>query len=184
MIKGQKIFLREKKLEDAPLDYSWRIDEELSGLDATTPMRMSYKQYLRIYQDELSYPVSWSKRFAIETYANETIGNCMYYDIDLVKLKAELGIMIGNKEYWNQGFGADVVNTLTSHIFTDTNLTCIYLHTLSSNIRAQKSFSKCGFSSIKENVRRNGYEFMLMELTKETWKRLDNVYPHGYIQSN
>jgi hypothetical protein len=103
LIKGQKIFLREKKLEDAPLDYSWRIDEELSGLDATTPMRMSYKQYLRIYQDELSYPVSWSKRFAIETYANETIGNCMYYDIDLVKLKAELGIMIGNKEYWNQG---------------------------------------------------------------------------------
>ena len=168
MIRGTKIFLREKKLEDAPLDYSWRIDEELSNLDAITPMRMSYSQYLRIYQDELSYPASWSKRFAIETYKNKTIGNCMYYDIDLIKLQAELGIMIGDKEYWNQGFGTDVVNTLTNHIFTTTKLNRIYLHTLSWNIRAQKSFSKCGFSPIKEDVKRNGYEFMLMELTKDT----------------
>ena len=73
VIKGQTIFLREKRLEDAPLDYSWRLDEELSDLDATVPIRMSYSQYLRVYEDELSYPVSWSKRFAVETYDNKTI---------------------------------------------------------------------------------------------------------------
>ncbi|MCH2525782.1 MAG: GNAT family N-acetyltransferase [Dehalococcoidia bacterium] len=169
VIKGQTIFLREKRLEDAPLDYSWRLDEELSDLDATVPIRMSYSQYLRVYEDELSYPVSWSKRFAVETYDNKTIGNCMYYDIDLMRQQTELGIMIGDKEYWNHGFGTDVVNTLVQHIFSTTRINRVYLHTLIWNIRAQKSFAKSGFYAVRE-VTRRGYNFLLMELTRESWE--------------
>lgn len=170
VIKGQNIFLREKRLEDAPLDYSWRLDDELSKLDATVPIRMSYSQYLRVYEDELSYPMSWSKRFAVETSDNKTIGNCMYYDIDLMRQQAELGIMIGDKAYWNQGFGTDVVNTLVNHIFSTTTINRVYLHTLDWNIRAQKSFGKSGFNPVKE-VTRRGYNFILMELTKDSWEK-------------
>ena len=43
VIRGKKVVLREKRVEDAADDYSWRVDEELCRLDATTRLRMSYK---------------------------------------------------------------------------------------------------------------------------------------------
>lgn len=173
MIKGELTVLREKRLEDAEIDYHWRTDEELSSLDATTPLRMSYSSYLRLIEDELRHPVPWSKRFSIETHDGKLIGSCMYYDIDTTKGQAELGIMIGDKEYWNRGYGTDVVATLMNHLFSTTSFERIYLHTLSWNLRAQKSFEKCGFVQVKQ-VRRSGYDFILMELLKDKWQEMNN----------
>ena len=171
MINGELILLRDKRLGDAERDFSWRVDEELSALDATFPLKISYDNYLRIYKDELRYPVPWSKRFAVETHEGTVIGNCMYYDLDTSKQQAELGIMIGDKDYWSQGYGTDVVKTLLRHLFTTTSLNRVYLHTLTWNIRAQKSFEKCGFVAAKE-VHRHGYDFILMEIFKDVWESL------------
>ena len=171
MLRGDLTVLREKRLEDATADYEWRTDEELSTLDATTPLRMSYSSYLRLIEDEIRHPVPWSKRFAIETHDGKLIGNCMYYDIDTVKGQAELGILIGDRDYWSRGYGTDAVSTLTSHLFDTTSFGRIYLHTLSWNLRAQKSFKKCGFVAVKQE-RRSGYDFILMELMKERWEGL------------
>ena len=173
MIKGKLAVLREKKLEDAQTDYAWRTDEELSSLDATTPLKMSYKDYVRMYEDELLHPFAWSKRFAVETLDGKLIGNCMYYDIDTVSRQAELGIMIGDKEYWDQGYGPDIVNSLLEHIFTTTSLKRVYLHTLTWNFRAQKAFQKSGFVSLR-NERRGGYDFLLMEILRDGWEALRN----------
>ena len=98
LIRGDMTILREKKLEDAPTDYAWRVDEELSALDATTPMRMSYSSFVRLFEDELRHPVPWSKRFAVETFDEKLIGNCMYYDIDNSKGQAE-----ARHNDWGQG---------------------------------------------------------------------------------
>jgi RimJ/RimL family protein N-acetyltransferase len=173
VIKGNMTVLREKRIEDAATDYEWRLDEELSTLDATTPLRMSYSSYLHLIEDEIRHPASWSKRFAIETNDGKLIGNCMYYDIDTVKKQAELGILIGDRNYWSKGYGTDAVTTLTSHLFNTTSLGRIYLHTLTWNFRAQKSFKKCGFMPVKEE-RRGGYDFTLMDLMKERWEGLLN----------
>ena len=173
MTDGEMVVLREKRLEDAKLDYAWRVDEELSALDATTPTRMSYNEYLRMYQEELRHQVPWSKRFAIETQDGKMIGNCMYYDVDTVRGQTELGIMIGDKDYWSQGYGTNAVAALVTHIFTTTSLTRVYLHTLTWNIRAQKSFLKCGFVALRQ-VKRSGYEFLMMELLKEQWEASQN----------
>ena len=168
MIKGKLTLLREKRVEDAATDYHWRIDEELATLDATVPLRMSYNSYLRLVEDEIRRPVPWSRRFAIETYDGKLIGNCMYYDIDNVQKQAELGILIGDRDYWNKGYGTDEVKTISSHIFESTDFKRIYLHTLIWNIRAQNSFKKCGFKPVSE-VSKDGYNFLLMYLTREEW---------------
>ena len=170
-LQGQKVVLREKRLSDASNDYAWRVNEELARLDAAAPIRMSYDEYLRMYEDEIRYPTPWSRRIAIETLDGKQIGNCMYYDIDHINAKAELGILIGDREYWSQGYGTDAVNTLLAHIFTSTPLRRIYLHTLDWNIRAQKSFAKSGFLQVKP-VRRNGLAFLFMEITRERWEML------------
>ncbi|MCS7207118.1 MAG: GNAT family N-acetyltransferase [Dehalococcoidia bacterium] len=169
--KGQKVILREKSLADAADDYRWRSDEELARLDAAPPLRMPFQDFLRLYEEELRYPYPWSRRFAIDTLDGKHIGNCMYYDIDYTTGEAELGIMIGEKEYWNRGYGTDAVKTLLAMIFTETTLQRIYLHTLEWNVRAQRSFAKAGFVPVR-TVRRNGQVFLRMEISREHWLRL------------
>ena len=41
-IKGEKIILKNKSLNDFANDYMWRTDAELSTLDATYPLDLSF----------------------------------------------------------------------------------------------------------------------------------------------
>ena len=168
-VEGEKVNLREKRIEDAPEDYAWRVDEELARLDATRPLRMSYADFQRFSQEEMGYPSPRSKRLAIDTHDGTHIGNIMYYDIDLRRKESELGIMIGDRDYWGKGYGTDSVDSLLGHIFVNTEITRVYLHTLEWNERARKSFAKSGFKEVKK-VRRSGMDFVLMEIWRSDWR--------------
>jgi len=166
MTIGNKVRLREKRLADATVDYVWKIDPELNQLDAAPLLTISFQQYLSDYTRELRYPPPTRKRFAIETLDGKHIGNCTYYGIDKAKGEAELGIMIGDRNYWDKGYGANAVTTLVNYIFQYTKLNRIYLKTLASNTRAQKCFAKCGFTPY-EHLNYDGYNFVLMELYRK-----------------
>jgi RimJ/RimL family protein N-acetyltransferase len=86
----------------------------------------------------------------------------MYYNIDTIRREAEIGITIGEREYWGKGYGADAVQTLVRHIFRVTGFRRIYLKTLDWNTRAQRSFEKAGFR-ICGRARRGGNAFVVME---------------------
>jgi len=166
MIIGSKIKLRDKRLADVLDDYIWRTDPELVRLDATPLLTTTFPRYLSDYADELRYPSLIRHRFAVETLEGKHIGNCSYYSIDETKGEAELGIMIGNRDYWDKGYGADTVTTLVNYIFHQTNLKRIYLKTLDSNRRAQKCFKNCDFIPCGHLVR-DGFSFTLMEINRK-----------------
>lgn len=169
MITGNKIILREKNLAHAFDDYTWATDPKLAQLDAAPVLTTTFSRYLADYTDELRSLSPTSRRFAVDTLDGKHIGNCSLYNVSETKSEAELGIMIGNRDYWNKGYGTDTVTTLINHIFGQTNLNRIYLKTLESNIRAQKSFQKCGFTSYEHSVK-DGYSFVLMEIYRKQWQ--------------
>ena len=170
MIVGSKVKLRNRRLADARDDYIWRSDPELARLDAAPLLDISFPRYLLGYTSELYYPYSDGRRFAVETLDGKHIGNCSYYNINKAEGEAELGIMVGNRDYWDKGYGADAVTGLVNYIFRRTNLRRIYLKTLNSNTRAQKCFRKCGFTPCG-NLNRDGYNFMLMEFHRNQWEK-------------
>ena len=169
MIIGSKIKLRDKRLGDALNDYTWRTDAELTRLDASPLVTTTFPRYLADYAHELRYPSLIRHRFAVETLDGKHIGNCSYYAIDETKSEAELGIMIGNRDYWDKGYGADTVTTLVNYIFRQTKLKRIYLKTLDSNSRAQKCFKKCGFTPCG-HLGRDRFSFTLMEINRKQWQ--------------
>ena len=169
MIIDSKIRLREKSLADARDNYAWQTDAELVWLDAAPLLTITFAEYLSVYANELRYPSSTSYQFAIETLDGKHIGNCTYYNLDKTKGEAELGILIGNRDYWDKGYGTDTVITMVNHIFHQTNFKRIYLKTLDSNTRAQKCFKKCGFTPYG-HLDRDGYSFMLMEIFRKQWE--------------
>jgi ribosomal-protein-alanine N-acetyltransferase len=170
MIFGNKVILREKRLADARNDYSWETDPELAELDAAIPVNAAFSQYLTDYTSELRYPPPTSRRFAIETLDGKHIGNCAYYNISETNGEAELGIMIGNRDYWNQGYGMDAVVTLLNHIFSQTTFNRVYLKTLETNIRAHKCFQKSGFISCGYLLK-DGHHFLQMEILRHHWQK-------------
>ena len=164
---GRRVRLREKQEEDAPRDYEWRRDIELAAYDATRPITMSYKTFVKTMSEELRRPSKYRRTYAIEEIDGGThIGNVMYYGYDSLLREAELGITIGVRAYWGQGYGTDAVRTLLELAFEELELRRMYLHTLTSNARAQRAFEKAGFRRTRQ-VRRDGYQFERMEILRE-----------------
>ena len=170
VLRGRKVILRARRIDDVPDDYRWRADEELARLDATRPLDMPCEAFLRYAKEEIASPTPWSRRFAIDTLDGKHIGSCMYYDIDHKRGMAELGIVVGEPEYQGRGYGTDAVDSLLGYVYGDTDLKRIYLHTLEWNHRARKSFAKSGFREVGR-VRRNGKDFIQMEISQEEWER-------------
>lgn len=168
-ITGGNVRLREKRMSDVRADYKWQADAELSRLDAAEPMNIPFSFYLLDYAAELHRPKSGRFPMAIETLEGQHIGNLTLYDIDEKTGEAQVGIMIGERDYWDRGFGADAVNAVVDRVFGTTSLGRLYLKTLDWNLRAQKCFAACGFTPCGE-MRRNGYIFQMMELTRERWE--------------
>jgi RimJ/RimL family protein N-acetyltransferase len=163
---GRRIQIRRKKLSDAKEDYAWQTDPELAKLDAAVPLEMTYQKYLSEYGFELSYPNANRYEFAVDTLDGEHIGNCVYYNINPSEGQTEVGIMIGNREYWNQGYGPEIMNSLLDYVFDNIKLNRIYLTTLTWNVRAQKCFRKCGFKE-EGLIERDHNTFILMAIYRE-----------------
>ena len=170
MITAKRIRLREKRLGDVVNNYTWQTDPELVKLDAAPLLTITFPQYIAFYLSELRHPSQKRQAFAIETLEGEHIGNCSYYDINEKKGEAQLGIMIGNREYWNKGYGTETVTTLLSHIFNKTDFKRVYLKTLLMNIRAQRCFQKCGFAFYR-HLNHNEYHFLLMDIHRKQWQK-------------
>jgi RimJ/RimL family protein N-acetyltransferase len=170
-LRGARVVLREKDMSDVSDDYEWRTDAELAKLDATRPLGMSYDEYYRYSKEDLTMASMRSKRLAIDTIEGKHIGNCMFYDIDLRDGEAEIGIMIGDKDYWSEGYGTEAMGVLLDHMFTEYPFKRIYLHTLTWNQRALNSFGKSGMRELRQ-VRRSGNDFIEMEILRHEWVAL------------
>lgn len=157
MIHGQKVILRpyEEGFSDEELAvlYRWSQDEEVLRWSGGSPKRLTLSEFKREFEQQRTMFRADRDIFAILTMEGKLIGRIGTFNIDPWERQAEMGIVIGAKEYWNQGYGTDAVIILLRHIFTTTDLERIYLFTYVENRRAQRCFARCGFRRIR-TVRR------------------------------
>jgi ribosomal-protein-alanine N-acetyltransferase len=84
------------------------------------------------------------KLFAV--YADTIlIGYGTLEHIDTTHRSGEIGIVIGNPDYWNKGLGALVVKRLTTLAFTRYHLHRVYAVIQGGNIASRRCFEKVGF---------------------------------------
>lgn len=179
MINGNKVVVCDKSPADAADDYAWQTDPELAHLTATCPLTTPFPDYLSQYASQLQDNHPRKHQFAIKTRGGKHIGNCAYYNVDETMSETEIGIVIGDRRYWDRGYGTDAVTTLVSRVFSRTNLRRIHLKALDSNKRAQRCFYRCGFT-ICGSVVSEGNNFILMELLRSQWQQNKDKYPQSY----
>jgi RimJ/RimL family protein N-acetyltransferase len=144
MLKSETVLLRPLKREDMQSQWWSENDPELHFLSGSTPRPTSLERLYRLFDEELSNVCPTSVNFAIEV-EGDYIGHCGLHNIDPVARTSELGIEIGNRDYWGKGYGREVILLLLEYAFKHLNLNRVSLHTHSGNERAMRLYRTCGF---------------------------------------
>ena len=168
-MQGELVRLRQKVADDVRCDYTWQTDAELARLDACTELPLDFCEYAREYELALRRGIPNRQMYAVETADGRHIGNCVYHENQVGGDVTEIGIMIGDRDYWDRGYGTDAVRTLVDHIFSTTGYNRIVLKTLTWNERAQKCFQRCGFTEYTRDTLA-GYDFIFMDRSRQDWQ--------------
>jgi len=112
--------------------------------------------------------------FTILTKDGRPIGNMGVEDISWRYRRANIGIMIGEKEYWGKGYGSDAIVTLLRYCFEELGMRRVELITDVENHRAQKAYRKCGFKDegvMRQYRTKNGrsVDDLMMAILSTEW---------------
>ena len=145
MLSGEKVLLRVVRRGDLPrlLNFANDLEVELAG-GGDPPMPRTLERLEKDFEREVSEPLRDRTNFAIEA-DGECIGTCGLFNIDRTARHAELGIGIGDREYWGRGYGREAVSLLLDYAFRLRNLRRVWLEVHSANERAIRAYRSCGF---------------------------------------
>lgn len=144
MLKGKRVTLRAMCKEDVPLMHRYGQDlelEVLGGGDPPTPKTLEAAQTL--YDDKIAKDESGGD-FAIVA-DDKVIGFCGLFRFNWTHRHCELGIGIGDRDYWSKGYGRESIGLLLEYAFVHRNLNKVCLSTHSENLRAMACYRASGF---------------------------------------
>lgn len=164
--QGKKTRLRAVTEKDLPQLYQWDKDEELSRW-------MGRQFYCEQEVREWYLGGSHLHRmvYAIDTLEGRLIGEIEIINISWRLHSGEIRVFIGDKMYWNRGYGTDAIQALVKGLFNVTKLEEIVLRVDEDNIRAKRCYKKVGFKALGRVKVRDDYDnlrsLLLMKVTAE-----------------
>lgn len=141
--EGSLVRLRAREESDVERYHRWLNDPEVTRyISMRYPISVEQE---RKYLESMG-PLGFDHAlFSIETLGGEHIGWCGLHGGSPENRGASLGIAIGEKAYWNGGYGTDAMRVLCRFGFEHMNLHRIELDVFSDNPRAQRVYEKVGF---------------------------------------
>jgi len=157
VIKGDRVTLRAITPADYPrlLEFKHDVEFELAG--GGDPPRPRTLAGATEFFDELLKDRDVFT-FGIEA-DGKLIGDLGLFHVNRVNGSAELGIGIGDKAYWGNGYGREAIALLVDYGFRLLNLRRIWLEVHANNDRAMACYRSCGFAEegrLREHVWTDG----------------------------
>jgi RimJ/RimL family protein N-acetyltransferase len=172
MLKGTHVILRAIEREDLPLlaAYNNDIDVELAG-GGDPPLPQSLDRLKAEFEQEAAKGGRNGPSFAIEA-DGKFIGQCALFDFQQRSQSCELGIAIGDKDYWGRGYGREAVTLLLDYAFRHHNIRRVFLRVHAQNERAIKAYTGAGFieeGRLRQHVWSDGRydDLILMGILRE-----------------
>ena len=166
MLEGTLVWLRAMEPEDLEDAYNWVNDRDVTLWLTSLRYPVSRKAEQQ-WIDDASANSFGGVRLAIDSKDGKHIGGINLHRVNPEDRKAGLGIMIGEKDHWSNGYGTDAIKTLLSFAFDEMNLHRVWLHVFADNARALKCYQKCGFREegrLRQEVYQDGryYDVVVM----------------------
>jgi RimJ/RimL family protein N-acetyltransferase len=175
IIYGERVRLRATERDDIKKFYGWVNDPDVTRyLSLYLPMSNVDEEN---WFDAMSRRDQSEKTLVIEARDGggwKVIGNCGVFGIDSVNSLGEIGIMLGEKDEWNKGYGTETMILLLRHCFDTLNLNRVFLHVYAENVRAKRSYEKAGFveeGRLREAVYKHGKydDLIVMSVLRSEW---------------
>ncbi len=166
---GEKIYLSPPNTDDASLYCEWINDLEIS-INLNTEWSVNEEQEKELLRELLR---GNNKVFGIIHGENDKlIGSVGFHDIDYINGGAQFGIFIGDKKYWDKGYGTEATQLILDFGFNILNLHNIYLFVYAYNKRAIKCYENIGFKIFgkRRNARLIGgkrYDIVFMDILRD-----------------
>ncbi len=145
MIEGTLVNLRAMEMDDLERNEAWFNDIEVTrylgrGYGIS---RAAEEAWMR---QRAGRPVAFDNAaFAIVMKDGRHIGNAELFGASVEDRTAEVGITIGDRSCWSQGYGSDALVTLLRFGFDEMNLNRAELNVLAANDHAIRCYERCGF---------------------------------------
>jgi ribosomal-protein-alanine N-acetyltransferase len=76
----------------------------------------------------------------------EHIGNIKVGPIDSYHRRAAVGLLIGQREHWGQGYATEAIIAVTAHAFSAMGLEKLYAGCYASNVGSARAFHNAGWT--------------------------------------
>jgi RimJ/RimL family protein N-acetyltransferase len=178
LLRGEKVRLAAANAEtDSEAMAAWSRDPELLRMFDTQPAR----HWTPRGMTELTLKLQGENEqatmfpFAIRRLADDQLIGLSSLDVDTWPNRdAWVGISIGERANWSQGYGSDAMRLLLRYAFVELNLARVSLNVFGYNERAQRSYLKVGFKvegCERERLRREDkrYDLIYMSVLRDEW---------------
>lgn len=169
-ITSEHHLIRPFKTNDTELWQKWDTDPEVQAFmpeprSEVQDISTQYEYINECENDEEGF--FWS----IETIDGITIGTVALTEFNEYHGVVNLGIVIGDKEYWGKGIATEVITALVHYAFEHLSIFCISAEVEEGNIPMMKALEKVGFkrdglfqlARVKNEKRINVYHFSIVK---------------------
>lgn len=178
-MSSKNIFLRSNRLYFEPLEEKHLNDTYINWLNSSKITQFNShgvfpntevktKSYIQSIQNDPSVIVL----AMVNQLSNTHIGNIAIQYIDFLNSTCEISIMIGNRDYWSNGYGYEAFHRVIQHCFNKLNLNKVSAGTTSDNVGMQNVAKKLGMSL--EGTRRS-------EIKRDS--QYFDIYLYGLLKS-
>ena len=172
-VVGQKCYLSPIAEEDVGLYTKWLNDPEVTVNLTRLPKNITMqgeREYVRNTAADNVYDFG-----IVDLHTDKLIGNCILLEPDFINRTSELGIYIGDKEFWNRGYGTEAMNLLLDYAFNALNLHSILIQVKAFNKHAIRLYERCGFQRVgrlrdAELILGKRYDLIMMDILADEFK--------------
>lgn len=175
-IMGEKLYLRPLGKSDINERYlGWINNPEVTEHMATGAFPSTIEK-LEEYYRGMTTSHNHVILAIVDKDSHTHIGNITLNDIEWVNRRANLGIMIGDRDFWGKGYGTEATRLMIRYAFDRLNLHKLWLGVNASHTSAIRLYEKVGFEvegRSKDGCYRNGtyHDSIIMGITAEKYSK-------------
>ncbi|MDQ2903933.1 MAG: GNAT family N-acetyltransferase [Chloroflexota bacterium] len=169
VLHGERVYLRRPMMSDVSSVFNWERDDEVWRYDPQRPYSHTLAEFLPVFERNYVQGNGRQFWFIIEDEQHTPIGTITYFNMDHRLAQAEVGLGLGEKTRWGQGYGPEAIRTLVQYLFNALGLVRVYAETAQANTPARRAFAKSDFTEVGQiyDPRSSGAPWVLLEI----WKR-------------
>jgi RimJ/RimL family protein N-acetyltransferase len=154
----------------------WINDKEVTQFLSRGTFPASAELLNKEYES-LSSPMTEIQLALVDKKTETYIGIVGLHSFNWIARHCEFRILIGEKNYWGKGYGAQACQLIVSYAFEILNMNKVWLGVNMQNTRAYESYQKCGFKDegiLRSEVFRNNryYDVARMSILQDEYLKM------------